>query len=123
MTDSPDEITSTTPSDPAPAGATGVTDTASSDGTTDQGPRVQRPTLSRDVWYSDKQVPESVRAAKVTGTRTSIAENEGVPLPEDDMHVHLIVFPPQGTAYPVRDVPYDANGAGGTWRWPTRADA
>jgi hypothetical protein len=115
--DTPPELASTTP----PTGATGVTEHATSDPT--GAPRIMRPTLCRDVWYADRQVGGSVRAAKVVGTRDSISHDEGVPLPTDELHVHLLVMPPQGAAYNALDVAYDANGAPGTWRWPTRVDA
>jgi hypothetical protein len=107
------------------AGATPVPEQTAGDGITgtEPAPRVMAPTLCRDVWYADKQVGGSVRAAKVVGTRDSIAHDEGVPLPESDMHVHLLVFPPAGSAYNAHDVAYDANGAPGTWRWPTRVGA
>lgn len=90
-------------------------------GATPIAPRVQRPTLCRDVWYTDRQVP-GTRAAKVVGTRDSVAPEEGVPLPLDEMHVHLLVFPPAGNAYNAHDVAYDADGAPGTWRWPVRIE-
>jgi hypothetical protein len=85
-------------------------------------PRVVRPSLCRDVVYTDPQIPGSQRAAKVVGTRDSIAEEEGVPTPSGEMKVHLLVFPPVGSPYGRQDVDYDANGGPGTWRWPTRVE-
>lgn len=116
----------TEPTTTEPAGAgTGVPDTATGDGQTGAGdaPRAQRPSLGRVVVYSDPQIPGSQRLAHVTGTRDSIVEYEGVPLPADDMHVHVKVMPPAGSIYDAHDVAYDANGAPGTWRWPTRVGA
>jgi hypothetical protein len=113
----PDEIAA---EQAAVAGAQGVdTDTTSAE----VAPRAQRPTLNRMVIYSDRQIPDSQRSAVVVGTRESISHDEGVPLPTDDMHVHLLVFPPQGAAYNAIDVEYNANGGPNTWRWPSRVGA
>lgn len=79
-------------------------------------PRVTRPTTGRIVLYTptDDTVPY---AAVVTAQRDTTGA-AGDPL-DSDMHTHLLVLPPGRDAFPAGNVAYDANGAPGTWHWPT----
>jgi hypothetical protein len=83
-------------------------------------PRVQRPAVNRMVWYTDPQFAGGYRSAIVVGTVASVGPGEAAPPPTGDMNAHLYVIPPAGSAYHAHDVAYDADGAAGTWRWPTR---
>jgi hypothetical protein len=80
---------------------------------------VQKPTVARVVHYQAFGTPGGEyrslpRAAIVTETQ---AENPGI---ADPMTVGLCVLNPTGQFFN-REVPYDADGKPGTWRWPPRA--
>lgn len=92
-------------------------------------PRVTRPTVCRLVRYVGKIGVNAERPAIVTVDRdTWIDHAEAVPL-DSDMHAHLWVFTtlsasdhaagnPGLPGWHEMNVPYDANGAPGTWHWP-----
>lgn len=81
------------------------------------------PSVGRIVRYTSKTGNYEL-AAVVTATRESLwapgVERGDVPPISSDTHVHLRVFTPGALeAYQEFDVPFDADGAPGTWRWPT----
>jgi hypothetical protein len=91
-----------------------------------------KPTVCRIVRYVGKQGVHAIRPAIVTVDQsTYVDHDEGVPL-DSDMHAHLWVFTTKSrtaheTAQPgmpgfhEMNVPYDPDGAPGTWHWPSRA--
>lgn len=91
-----------------------------------------RPTVGRIVRYVGKLGVNAVRPAIVTVDQdTYVDHDEGVPL-DSDQHAHLWVFTtksrtahengaPGMAGFHEMNVPYDADGAPGTWHWPPRA--
>lgn len=81
-----------------------------------------KPSLGRIVHYVGKQGVHARRAAIVSCSLADIVEGGDVQPLDDDMHVHLAVFttPSDPAAVPMFaefNVPYDENGAPGTWSW------
>jgi hypothetical protein len=110
---------------------------------------IQRPTIGRVVVYrsrtGDYDVPAVISATQDTLFRPAV-DARVMPDLESPAHVHLTVFTPgpqgkrhraenlspaqyeeqigrsenQGGSYQEWQVPYDADGAAGTWRYPDR---
>lgn len=94
----------------------------------------QQPSVGRVVHYRShgtpvrddgtQAYPPECRAAIITeiGGLPEIppgGPDTGTPVDSDIQTVGLAVFNPTGI-FLNRGVPYDANGAGGTWHWPER---
>lgn len=81
----------------------------------------QKPTLGRIVRYVGKYGIQATRAAIVSCTTADIVPGGDVAPLDSDMHVHLTVFTPgEAGMFPEMNIPYDENGAPGTWCWPPR---
>lgn len=81
-----------------------------------------KPTTGRIVRYVGKLGVHAHRAAMVAmANDTWIREGDIDPL-DSDMHVHLWVYTPASElgGFPEVNVPYDPEGAPGTWYWPGR---
>ncbi len=83
--------------------------------------KVETPALGRIVHYVGKLGVNARRAAIVTCTTADVHEGTDLTPLTDSAHVHLHVLTPGDRGFFVEyDVPYDAEGAPGTWSWPPR---
>lgn len=74
------------------------------------------PTLGRIVRYIGNRGVHAPRAAIVTCTQADIVPGGDVAPLDSATHVHLHVFTPSTLeGFPEFNVPYDADGAPGTW--------
>lgn len=80
-----------------------------------------QPTLGRIVHYVGKQGVNATRAAVITCTTAEVHEGTDLTPLTSGMHVHLHVFTPGPRGFFVEeDIPFDPDGAPGTWSWPPR---
>jgi hypothetical protein len=82
---------------------------------------MQKPSLGRIVRYVGKHGINAPRAAIVTCSVADVVPDGLVAPLDSDMHVHLSVFTPSPqNSFPEFNIPFDPDGAPGTWSWPPR---
>jgi hypothetical protein len=80
-----------------------------------------QPSLGRIVHYVGKHGIHAKRAAIVSCSVADLLPEGDAPGLDSQMHVHLTVFTPSEAGFfPEFNIPYDPEGAPGTWSWPPR---
>ena len=77
-----------------------------------------KPSLGRIVRYIGKEGAHSPRAAIVTCAQADVQPDTDLAPLDTAMHVYLWVFTPGSAGFVETNIPYDENGAPGTWSWP-----
>jgi hypothetical protein len=83
----------------------------------DKDTMLKIPTLGDRVKYVGKLGASSPRVAFVTSSYLDVQPGTDLIPLSSPMHVYLWVFTPRSVGFPESDVPYDPEGAPGTWSW------